>query len=284
MPFIKELNKDFYIENDSRIVLDKQYLQSNRWRFKKATGSRFSGLLGKSSFNTPFKTWCQVVGIYKEDMDQMRAKAGIVVEPKVRDYMSKALNIKFKSYDPKEVNWDVLGSPKSIFGGIPDGEPIDAAGNLNYSENNPMIEIKTIAIDKFVMKKVKGVYEIQKENGLPLVKPNGQGLGRLDKLNDDGSLKVSEDYKLQLGLYLYLRKVRYGVFAYCFITTDEFAHPEKVVANDSNVQCSSLRINDSFKKYLDQAEAWYKKHVDTGISPEMTESDRQWLKEVELVK
>lgn len=281
MPFIKELNKDFYLEED-HIVLDKQYLQSNRWRFKKATGSRFSGLLGKSKFNTPFKVWCQIVGIYKEDMDPMRAKAGIVVEPKVREFLSQALNTKFKSYDPKEVNWDVLGTPKSIFGGIPDGEPIDAAGNLDYASGKPMIEIKTIAIDKFVNKKVKGVFEIQKDNGYPLIKT--PGAGKLEKLNANGELDVSMDYKLQLGLYLYLRKVRYGLFAYCFVTTDEFVHPEKVVASNDNIMCSTLTIDDSFKHYLDQAQAWYKEFVDTGTSPKMEESDRQWLKEVELIK
>ena len=33
---------------------------------------------------------------YSEKMDPMRAKAGQVIEPKVRDFVSKALNIKFK--------------------------------------------------------------------------------------------------------------------------------------------------------------------------------------------
>ena len=81
MPFIKELNKDFVIENNC-IRLTDEYIKANKWRFKKATGSRFSGLIGKGEFSSPFKTWCQIVGIYKEDMDPMRANAGIVVEPK----------------------------------------------------------------------------------------------------------------------------------------------------------------------------------------------------------
>lgn len=282
MPFVKELNKDFYLK-DNTIVLDKQYLEKNSWRFKKLTGSRFSSVIGSSEFNSEFKVWCQIVGIYTEKMDELRAKAGQVIEPKVRQWVSKALNIKFKDYVPSEVNWDVLGSKGSIFGGIPDGEPINEDGSFAYDKGQPMLEIKTVGIDAFVNKKVKGVYEMQKENGFPIVKPNGQGQGRAKKVDANGHLIISNDYKYQLGLYLYLRKVNYGLFAFCFLKTEDFVHPEQCDVNQREIKMAQVHIGPDFENAIIKATKWYEKYVKTGISPEMTEADKQWLKEVELI-
>ncbi|MCQ3915230.1 MAG: hypothetical protein MJ195_00220 [Mycoplasmoidaceae bacterium] len=44
-----------------------------------------------------------MVGIYSEPIDPTIAKLGMYVEPKVRDYVSQKLNIKFKDYVPSEV-------------------------------------------------------------------------------------------------------------------------------------------------------------------------------------
>jgi hypothetical protein len=45
-----------------------------------------------------------MVNLYREVMDPTLAKTGNVIEPKVRDYVSKALGIDFKIHDPKSVN------------------------------------------------------------------------------------------------------------------------------------------------------------------------------------
>ncbi|MCQ2957256.1 MAG: hypothetical protein MJ233_05585 [Mycoplasmoidaceae bacterium] len=44
-----------------------------------------------------------MVGIYTEPIDPTLGKIGTYIEPKVRDYVSKKLNIKFKDYVPAEV-------------------------------------------------------------------------------------------------------------------------------------------------------------------------------------
>ena len=55
MPFIKKINEDFFLE-DNQIILSKNYLEKNRNRFKKITGSRFSSVVGFNEYTTPFKT------------------------------------------------------------------------------------------------------------------------------------------------------------------------------------------------------------------------------------
>ncbi len=74
---------------------------------------------------------------------------------------------------PAQVKWDVFQENK-IFGGIPDGEPVDDKGNFLYPKF-PMLEIKTTSIDSFVYKKNKNDFILQKDaNGNPVVKKIGE--------------------------------------------------------------------------------------------------------------
>jgi hypothetical protein len=59
-----------------------------------------------------------------------------------------------------------------IFGGIPDGEPLNDVMVVDYSNDKPMLEIKTSSIDSFVYKKdFNNCLKMQKDiNGIPLVK------------------------------------------------------------------------------------------------------------------
>ncbi len=82
-----------------------------------------------------------MVGIYTEPMDPTLARLGMLIEPKIRDYVSQKLNINFKDYVPSEVKWDVFKSTNEIFGGIPDGEPTNDSGTVDYSTGLPMLEM-----------------------------------------------------------------------------------------------------------------------------------------------
>lgn len=288
MPFIKQLDKDFVIK-DNHFELTPDYLKDS-WKFKKITGTRLSAIIGRNKYTSPFKVWCCMVGIYSEPIDPTLAKLGMYVEPKVRDYVSQKLNIKFKDYVPAEVKWDVFKGKTDpgyeMFGGIPDGEPVNASGIVDYSTGNPMLEIKTSSIDAFVYKTEKGLLHMQKEpNGLPLVKE--QGKKKLSWFGDDGKLKISDEYMYQLGLYLFLRKINKGLFAVCFLEREDYAHPENFKIENHEVYLRGFGFSDvnKFKaQVVDPARDWYIKHVKTGISPEMTEADKKWLKEVELLK
>ena len=129
MPFTKQLNKDFYIK-DNRIHLSDEYYNKNKKYFKKITGSRFASILRLNQYASPVQAWCTIVNIYKEDMDPTLANVGNCIEPKVRDYVSNLTNIKFKTYIPSQINWNVFED--DVFGGIPDGEPINDKGEFDY--------------------------------------------------------------------------------------------------------------------------------------------------------
>nr|QIQ09900.1 hypothetical protein PlMoll_0630 [uncultured Mycoplasmataceae bacterium] len=275
MPFIKNINNDFSIK-DNRIVLSKNYFDNYHNRFAKITGTRFSCILGQNKFSSPFKTWAIMTKIYKEEMDPTLSKVGCAIEPKVREYVEKELGCKYLSYDPIQIRFDVFHENK-IFGGIPDGEPV-VNGHIDYSKF-PMLEIKTTSIDSFVYKKENGSFLMKKdENGYPLIKLPGE---KRNSWYCDNDIVISEEYKYQLGLYLYLRNIDKGIFAVTFLTGEDYVHPENYVANEHEIALVNFSINDldHFKQKVEYAKQWYIDHIQTGISPKMTAEDKKWLKE-----
>jgi hypothetical protein len=44
-----------------------------------------------------------MVNLYKDVMDLTLAKAGNIIEPKIRDYVTKQLKINFQIHDPKTI-------------------------------------------------------------------------------------------------------------------------------------------------------------------------------------
>ncbi len=284
MPFVKKINEDFIIEND-HIKLSSNYFNNNAKKFKKITGTRFSAILGCNKFQTPFKTWCQMVNIYIEKMDSTLSTVGQIIEPKIRDYVSQLFRVNFCSYNPAAVKWDVFANIDDVFGGIPDGEPIDNNGNLIYKDNYPMLEIKTSSIDKFVYEKVDGCLQMQKDtNGLPLVKI--AGAKKAEWFDSHGQILISNEYKFQLALYLYLRKINYGLFAIAFLETKDYVFPTKFIPTSSNVFMVKFCLKNgiqSIQTYIDNARDWYKDHIKTGISPKLTESDKIWLNEAKIL-
>lgn len=171
MPFIKKTSESFKVIGN-QIVLTDQFMEANKAKFKKITGSRFASILNMNNFSSPVKTWAIMVGIYSEPMDKMIADAGNIIEPKIKDYVEQKTGIKYKQYNPFEINFDVF-SDIEIFGGIPDGEPINAENKVDYT-NHPMLEIKTTAIDSFMYKKEGTIFVLQKdENNAPIVKSEG---------------------------------------------------------------------------------------------------------------
>ncbi|MGL5630366.1 MAG: MPN551 family DNA-binding protein [Mycoplasmoidaceae bacterium] len=274
MGFIKKLNKDFFIDGD-KIVLSKIYLENNKYKFRKITGSRFASVLGKNKYCSPLKVWCIMVGIYKEEMDPFFMDVGKIIEPKILNYASKKMNLSFLSYNPKIINYDLFSNNK-IFGGIPDGEPIDETGNFYYEKNNPMLEIKTTSIDSFCYENINGQFVLKKdENHFPILK---EKKGNLKKWFHDKKIIMPIEYILQLSLYLYLRNVENGVFFVAFLKFDDYLNPDNFNPDNSWIQACRLKINrDRFSKYIDAATTWYKNHINLGISPDFTNEDRNYF-------
>lgn len=276
MPFIKKINQDFLIK-DNKIHLTSNYLNTNHKHFKKITGSRFSSILGFSKYTTPLKTWAGMVGIYKETMDPILSKVGNIIEPKVRDYFVKKTKTDYKVYDPVKIKWDVFKDNK-VFGGIPDGEPIDKSGNFLYPKK-PMLEIKTTSIDSLVYKQIDGELRmVLGPDQMPIVKKEK---GKWNQwFNEKNQIVIPNDYKLQLGLYLYLRNIENGIFAICFLETQDYKNPEDCDVNKRQIKLVELHLKpEKIINFIKAGEKWYEDFIITGISPDITEDDKIWLQE-----
>ncbi len=274
MGFTKKINNDFYL-NNNRLILSENYINSNISKFKKITGSRFASVLNKNKYVSPFKIWCIMTNIYVEEVDDTLMKAGTIIEPKIHQYVCEKLNINFKQYDPFKVKWDVFSNNK-IFGGIPDGEPVDKNGNLLYPDK-PMLEIKTTSIDSFLYKKIKNDLVLQKDEfGNPIVKSKGEK--RKKWFDSKNEIIIPDEYNFQLGLYCYLRNITTGIFAICFLETNDYIKPENCDINNREIRLVNFHVNlDIFQDYIDYAKDWYEKYILSGKSPEMTEEDKEWF-------
>lgn len=274
MPLVKNACSNFKIV-DNYVELTREYLRNNAYSFKKITGSRFSAILGFNPYTSPFKIWFVMTSLYKDTMDPTLAYVGNAIEPKVRSYVGNLLNQKYLIYNPREIGWDAFKDNK-IFGGIPDGEPINDAKRIDYSNNQRMIEIKTSSIDSFVYKNENGSLTMQKDrDGIPLVKiPNAK---RNSWVRDDKTY-VPDDYKLQLGLYLYLRKHNKGLFAVIFLQGVDYVRPDQCDIQQREIKLINVDYDlETFEKYINHAKQWYADHILTGKSPVMTETDKKWL-------
>ncbi len=275
MPFLKKINKDFFIK-DNRIYLSNDYIKE--FHPKKITGSRIGAIIGLNKYVSPFQIWCQIVNIYKEEIDPTLAIVGNKIEPKIRSYVEKIMKNKYLVYDPKTIGWDVFKSNK-IFGGVPDGEPIDENNNFLYDKGYPMLEIKTTSLDKLTYKIINNAFQMQKdENGIPIVKI--KNLKRLEWFSNDNVIKMPNEYIAQLLLYLYLRNASCGLFAVAFLEPKDYANPDLFECDNHEIHLVELKISDrnSLNQLIKFTEDWYNKHIiNNQYSPEMTEEDKVWL-------
>ncbi|MGL5591455.1 MAG: MPN551 family DNA-binding protein [Mycoplasmoidaceae bacterium] len=276
MPFIKELNKDFFIR-DNQIILSQEYVEKNRWKFKKITGSRLSSILGSNEWTSEVKSWAIMVGIFKDKMDETLSFVGNTIEPKVKQFAEEVLNKKYLSYSPAKIQWDIF-KDNMVFGGIPDGEPINENNELDYP-NSRMLEIKTTSIDSLVYKKIDNTLMMQKDhNNFPLVKEKNGGLKKW--FNNYNEITISEDYCMQLSLYLYLRNIEKGLFVIAFLETKDYAQPNSFIPSKDNIKFVELDLNrSSFEEKIIYAKNWYENYIKGCKSPKITSNDMKWLRE-----
>lgn len=140
-----------------------------------------------------------------------------------------------------------------------------------------MLEIKTTSIDAFAYQYDNNVLTLIKDQaGLPKIKTES---GKLNSWFANDTIDIPYDYQLQLGLYLFLRKRNFGLFAIAFLDKKYYLDYSSYNPDTNCVVTSFLYIDsDEFKKLIDYSEEWYKKHIDEGISPIATPEDLMWLK------
>ena len=170
-----------------------------------------------------------------------------------------------------------------VYGGIPDGEPVDEFGNISYSDDKPMLEVKTSSCDSLVYKQTEEnqLRLVKDENGFPIVKvPGGK---KAEWFDADNKFIIPLEYKYQLGLYLYLRKVKKGVFAVGFLQREDYKNMEDFDPNKREIHLVNFSIKDpsQLEKAIEYGREWYKKYVKSEpcISPKISsKEDVDWLK------
>lgn len=218
-------------------------------RPKKITGTRFAAIQGLNKWATPFKVWCEITRTYEEPFeDTIYTRAGKIIEPKQAEYMKR-------SYFMTN-----LKTPADIYG-------------KEY--------FKTTRGDFFPEHSYLGGlwdYLLVDENG----KPTAVLEMKTTKRSEDWQNDVPEYYAQQAALYAYLLGVDEVYMVASFLTTDDYAHPEEFIPTVGNTVVIPFKLSErypNFQTLVDNATAWWRDHVRTGISPSFDEK-----KDAEILK
>lgn len=218
---------------------------------KKITGTRFAAIMGKNTWNTPFKTWCEITRTYEEPFeDTIYTIAGKTIEPKQAEYMRRAYfmtglktptDIFGENYFQK--TWGDFFGDVPIFGGMWDYLLYDESG-----KPTTVLEMKTT------------------------------------KRSEDWENDIPEYYALQAALYAYLLGVDSVMMVASFLEDKDYKSPEAFVPSSSNTIVIPFKVSErypDFDKLVKKAEKWWKSCVEGGVSPVYDEKrDADILKEL----
>ena len=224
-----------------------EWLETNQLKIvppkkpKKITGTRFAAIMGKNTWNTPFKTWCEITRTYEEPFeDTIYTIAGKVIEPKQAEYMRRAYFM------------TGLKTPTDIFG-------------ENYFK-------KTFG-DFFKDEPIFGGmwdYLLYDEDGKPTTVLEMKTTKRSEDWADD----IPEYYALQAALYAYLLGVDSVIMVASFLEDKDYKAPEAFVPSTKNTIIVPFKVSErypDFGKLIKKAEKWWKSCVIGGVSPTFDE-------------
>lgn len=208
---------------------------------KKITGTRFAAIMGKNTWNTPFKTWCEITRTYEEPFeDTVYTIAGKTIEPKQAEYMRRAYFM------------TGLKTPTDIFG-------------ENY--------FKRTFGDFFKDEPIFGGmwdYLLYDESG----KPTTVLEMKTTKRSEDWENDIPEYYALQAALYAYLLGVDSVMMVASFLEDKDYKAPEAFVPSSKNTIVIPFKVSErypGFDKLIKKAEKWWKSCVEGGVSPTFDE-------------
>lgn len=208
---------------------------------KKITGTRFAAIMGKNTWNTPFKTWCEITRTYEEPFeDTVYTIAGKTIEPKQAEYMRRAYFM-----TGLKTPTDIFGENyfKRTFGDFFNDEPIFGGmwDYLLYDESGKpttVLEMKTT------------------------------------KRSEDWENDIPEYYALQAALYAYLLGVDSVMMVASFLEDKDYKAPEAFVPSSKNTIVIPFKVSErypDFDKLIKKAEKWWKSCVEGGVSPTFDE-------------
>ena len=210
-------------------------------RPKKCTGTRFAAIMGLNAWTTPFNAWCAITRTYEEPFeDTIYTLAGKAIEPKQAEYMRE------------KYFWKKLVTPTDVY-----GEDYFKKTRGDFFKDEPIFGgmWDYLFVDK---------------NGKPTTVMEMKTTKRAEDWLED----VPEYYALQAALYAYLLGVD-DVIMVCTILGDkDYDHPENFTVTQDNTFERSFKVSERYPnmaKTIKKVEAWWKKHVEGGVSPKYDE-------------
>ena len=237
-------------ENLRRIDYEKKVVEFDKdARHGKITGSRFLAVLGKDPYSSEFKAACLIARVFYDDTKTKYTIAGEVIEPIIRSYVREnrdrilreilgigaedAISVE-EPVAAKDCWYDHFRKEK-IFGGMVDGYIV--VNGRRYA----ILEIKT-------------------------------SKDRSDWSDEAGNVKIPEGYILQASLYAQLSKIEKIVFAVGFLEEPDYENPQDFVPSEKNTLFIAVDKKDITEE-MKTAEEWYRKYIESGITPEWSDSD-----------
>lgn len=205
-------------------------------RTKKITGTRFATILGLNPWATDFEIWCAVTHTYEKPFeDTIYTIAGKTIEPKQADYMEQSYGMNL--IRPRDVwgddyfhkTWGDFFPEHKHLGGMWDYLQTDENGEVTA-----VLEMKTTK--------------------------------RIEDWKDD----IPEYYALQAALYAYLYGVDDVIMVASFLAENDYKEPEKYKPTSENTITREFKVPErypNFSELVNDVMEWWKKHVETGVSP-----------------
>lgn len=233
---------------------DIKWLKDNRIQIeppkktKKITGTRFATILGLNPWSTEFEMWCAITKTYEIPFeDTIYTVAGKTIEPKQANYMERSYGMEIVR--PSDIwgedyfnkTWGDFFPDNTHLGGMWDYLAKDENGNVDT-----VLEMKTT------------------------------------KRAEDWENDIPEYYALQAALYAYLLGVDNVIMVASFLDENDYKNPNGYIPSVNNTITVEFKVSERYPDFADkvaQVEAWWKEHVNTGISPQFDEK-----KDAEILK
>ena len=240
-----------YGENNKNIVLSEPPKQRLR-----ITGHRIASVLGLNPYQSEFGAWAEITKLVKLPFeDNKYTIAGKAIEPKlinfVREKFPNVMSIEeYYGNAIDKYKWNNFVEDSDIFGGI-----IDCVATKE--------DMKTLTM--IVECKTSSKPQEWENNNVPI------------------------SYLLQGCEYSYLKKLDRVLFVCAFLQDMDYARPENFVPTKDNTIMVVKKIKDvtiemtdgsliTFDEAIEYCENWWKKYIETGISPEFDEKkDKEYL-------
>ena len=229
---------------------------------KKITGTHLPEVLNIHPWSTAFEAWCRCTRTYEKPFEGNKyTNAGEIIEPKVFEFLRKAYGFGSRLVTPTDIygenhfqkTYGDFFPENPIFGGSWDALIVDDEGKPEY-----VVEVKTVKVD-----------------------------GRSGNLEERWKNGEAPHYQaIQASLYAHLLGIDKVLMVSVSLKESEgdYEHPEQVIPSyeNNNVYIDLFNVSErypNFDLYIEQAKTWWKKYVQTGISPDYDESrDAEILK------